>query len=92
MKKVYIEAAFAILLEGARTETDPEARMQIYAKALAIIREYVPILTLLQSEVFLPVDPRITNFELSPTGIHNIGTIRFVDHATMISGASSNHL
>ena len=64
------------LLEKARAETDPSARLQIYAEALGLIRNYEPLLTLYQSDLFLPVDPRITNFELSPTGIHNFGTIR----------------
>ena len=79
------------LLEMARTETDPFARKQIYAEALDIIRNYVPLLTLYQNDLFLPVDPRITNFKLSPTGIHNFGTIRFADHDKIASGTSNNY-
>ena len=65
------------LLDAGRTETDTARRLQIYADALAYLRQNAPVVMLRQGEMMVAVSPSLRNITLNPVQAHNWGTVFF---------------
>lgn len=64
---------FDTLLEKARSTYDTAERMQLYEKALAIVRDDVPLVPIAHSSVFAAMTSNVSGVTLDPMGRLNFG-------------------
>ncbi|MCL2702534.1 MAG: ABC transporter substrate-binding protein [Defluviitaleaceae bacterium] len=63
----YTNARVDELLEAGRVETDPDARLVIYAELQQILRDDAPWIPVLQGEELVVLSNSVRGFELTPT-------------------------
>ncbi|MCL2839795.1 MAG: ABC transporter substrate-binding protein [Defluviitaleaceae bacterium] len=65
------------LLDAGRLETDPAARLPIYAEAMEVIRDQSPWVFLWEGEELHAVSNDMNGLILNPAGHHNFATVWF---------------
>jgi len=67
------------LLDTARREVDPDARAQLYAEVQQLLRHYLPVIPINQTERFAATLPNVRGFTPDALGRHSFAGIYFVE-------------
>jgi ABC-type transport system substrate-binding protein len=63
------------MLNDAKVQSSQEKRADLYRKAQLLIREDAPWVPIAHSKVFLPVDPKVHDFVMSPVGTRRFNRV-----------------
>jgi len=63
------------LLAQGQAELDPEARHEIYAQALHLLRDYPQIIPIRHGVILVAASPNVNGLTLNPTGNHNFSNV-----------------
>jgi dipeptide transport system substrate-binding protein len=73
-KANWCDKDFDALIKKAKTTSDQAERAKLYEQASVIFKEQAPWFTIAHSQVFMPMNKKVTGFVMSPLGYHEFGT------------------